>query len=62
MTRLWSGQLRNHTLIRDRSKRFFTSLQIPVQWVLGILTIEVNWLGCEADYSIPSSATIKNKP
>ena len=61
MARLWSGQLRNHTSVHDRSKRFFSSLQNPIQWVLGILSIVVKQLGFEADYSLPSSATIKKQ-
>ena len=61
MTRLWSGQLKNHSSIRERSKRFFCYLHTPVHWVLGILYIMVKQLGCETDYSVPSSATIKNK-
>jgi len=32
----------------------------PVQWVLGIPTLQAKWLGCEADPSPPSSSKVKN--
>jgi hypothetical protein len=31
----------------------------PLQWVLGVLSLEVKWLGCEADHSPQSSAKVK---
>jgi hypothetical protein len=32
----------------------------PIQWVSGSLSLGVKWPGCEADYSPPSSAEVKN--
>jgi hypothetical protein len=34
--------------------------QPPIQWVPGVLSLGVKWLGCEADHSPPSSAEINN--
>jgi hypothetical protein len=34
--------------------------QPPVQCVLGAVSPEVKWLGCEADHSPPSSIKAKN--
>jgi hypothetical protein len=33
--------------------------QPPIQWVPGVLSLEVKWPGREADHSPPSSAEIK---
>jgi hypothetical protein len=33
--------------------------QPPIQWVLGVLSLEVKRPGCEADYSLPSSAEFR---
>jgi hypothetical protein len=35
-------------------------IQTPIQWVLGVLSLGVNWLMCEADHSPPSSANVYN--
>jgi hypothetical protein len=32
----------------------------PNQWVLGVISLEVKWLGCEGDHSPPSSVKVKN--
>jgi hypothetical protein len=34
--------------------------QPPVQWVPGVLSLGVRWVGREADHSLPSSAEVKN--
>jgi hypothetical protein len=34
--------------------------QPPIQWVAKVLSLEVKWLGHEADNSPPSSAEVKN--
>jgi hypothetical protein len=34
--------------------------QPPIQWVLGALSLGIKPPGCEADYSLPSSAEVKN--
>jgi len=34
--------------------------QPPVKWVSGAPSLEVKWLGCEADHSPPSTAKVKN--
>jgi len=31
-----------------------------VQWVPGVLSLEVKWPGCEANHMPPSSAEVKN--
>jgi hypothetical protein len=33
--------------------------QPPIQWVTGAVSLGVKQLGCEADYSPPSSAKVK---
>jgi len=33
--------------------------QSPIQWVTGVLSLEVKWPGREADHSPPSSAEVK---
>jgi len=34
--------------------------QLPIQWMLGVLTPRVKWWGCEADHSPPSNVEVKN--
>jgi hypothetical protein len=36
------------------------STQPPVKWVLGAVSPGVKWKSCEADYSPPSRAEVKN--
>jgi hypothetical protein len=33
--------------------------QPPIQWVLGAISLGVQWLGCEADHSPPPSVKVK---
>jgi len=35
-------------------------IQSPIQWVLGVLTVGVKWLGHEANHSPLSSAKVMN--
>jgi hypothetical protein len=42
------------------SKPLFGPTQIPVQWVLGALSLRVKWMEHEADHSPSSSVEIKN--
>jgi hypothetical protein len=35
--------------------------QLPIQLVLGIFFLQVKWLGCEAEYSSPPHAEVKNE-
>jgi hypothetical protein len=41
------------------SRMALESTQPPMQWVTGNLSLEVKWLGREADHSPPSSAEVK---
>jgi hypothetical protein len=61
--------LHNWGSIPDRVKIFIFFIEFrlalvptqpPVQWVPGILSLGIKWLGCEADHSPPSTAKIKN--
>jgi hypothetical protein len=36
------------------------STKPPVRWVLGALSLGLEWLGCEADHSPASSTKVKN--
>jgi hypothetical protein len=41
------------------SRLALVTTQLPVQWVLGALSLGVKWLVCEADHSPPSSTAVK---
>jgi hypothetical protein len=65
---LGAGQLRGWSLSPGGVKNFLFSTssrlalgstQPPIQWVLGALSPEVKWLGCEADHSPPPSVEAK---
>jgi hypothetical protein len=47
-----------------RSKRFslldIVQTQPPVHWVLGALSLVIKWLEYKTDYSLASSAEVKN--
>lgn len=43
------------------SKLVLVSTQLFIKWVSGMLAIGIKWLGCQAEYSLPSSMEIKNK-
>jgi hypothetical protein len=37
------------------------TIQTPIQWVPGTLSMEVKWLGCEVDHLPPSNAEVNNE-
>jgi hypothetical protein len=47
-------------LFATTSRLALRSTQPPIQWVTGAVALVVKWPGCEADYSPPSSAEVKN--
>jgi hypothetical protein len=52
----WQGQGREFSLLPLCP----LPTQRCVQWLLGVLTIRVEWPGCEADHLPPPSAEVKN--
>jgi hypothetical protein len=60
ITWLWAGWLRDQGSIPRRGKRYSllgnAQTQPSIQWVLPA----VKWVGHEADYSLASSAEVKN--
>jgi hypothetical protein len=37
------------------------STQPPIQYVLEVFPLEVEWLGCETDFSLPPNKEFKNE-
>lgn len=42
-------------------KLVLVSTQLFIKWVSGVLAFGVKWLGCQAEYSLPSSMEFKNE-
>jgi hypothetical protein len=45
-------------LFTTASRMALGPTQPPIQWIPGALSLEVKWLGCEADFSPSSSAEV----
>lgn len=58
VSRLCGRQLRNHSPISDRVKRFVTHSH--THWVVVALSPAIKWPVCEAHHPHPSSAKVKN--
>jgi hypothetical protein len=64
------GCLRNCSIISNGGPRDFSLFQVsrpalgptqlPVEWVVGPVTLGMKWLGCIANHSPPFSAKFKN--
>jgi hypothetical protein len=67
VTRLWAGcswfdtwQELGVFLFTTVSRLALGPTQPPIKWVLGILSLGVKWLLCEADHTLPSSTEVMN--
>jgi len=47
-------------LFYNASRPALRSTELPIQWIVGAISLAVKWPGNEADYSHPSSAEVKN--
>jgi len=46
-------------LFYNASRPALRSTELPIQWIVGAISLAVKWPGNEADYSHPSSAEVK---
>jgi hypothetical protein len=53
------SRVKNFFLFSMLSRLVLGSIQPPIQWVLGALSLGVKWPRCEADHSPSASAEVK---